>query len=69
MPIDVRGTGEIERAIKAFASSSNAGLVVTSSTLAVVHRELIIGLATHHRLPAIYPSRLFVASGGTAPQR
>jgi putative ABC transport system substrate-binding protein len=66
MPIDVRGTDEIERAIKTFASSSNGGLVVTSSTLAIVHRELIIGLATRHRLPAIYPSRLFVASGGLA---
>ena len=29
-----------------------------------VHRELIIGLAAHHRLPAIYPFRIFSAEGG-----
>ena len=47
MPVDVH----FERTIKAFASRSNGGLVVTSSTLAIVHRELIIALAVHHRLP------------------
>jgi putative ABC transport system substrate-binding protein len=64
MPADVRGIDEIERAIKAFAGGSNGGLVVTSSTLAIVHRELIIALAAHHQLPTVYPSRLFVTSGG-----
>ena len=32
--------------------------------LAVVHRELIVTLAARHRLPAIYPYRYFVTSGG-----
>jgi Zn-dependent protease with chaperone function len=51
MPVDVHRIDEIERTINAFASGSNGGLVVTSSTLAIVHRELIIALAVHHRLP------------------
>jgi hypothetical protein len=51
MPVDVHRIDAIERTIKAFASGSNGGLVVTSSTLAIVHRELIIALAVHHRLP------------------
>jgi hypothetical protein len=29
-----------------------------------LHRELIIALASRHRLPAVYSNRLFVASGG-----
>ncbi|MFZ0654772.1 MAG: ABC transporter substrate binding protein, partial [Pseudolabrys sp.] len=31
---------------------------------AIAHRELIINLAARHRLPAVYPYRLFVTSGG-----
>jgi ABC-type uncharacterized transport system substrate-binding protein len=65
-PADVRGTDEIERAVKAFAGGSNGGLIITSSTLAIVHRELIITLAARHRLPAVYPSRLFITIGGLA---
>jgi putative ABC transport system substrate-binding protein len=32
--------------------------------LAVVHRDLIVTLAARHKLPAVYPSRFFVAAGG-----
>ena len=63
-PINVRDAGEIERAVTAFAHSSNGGIIVTGSALAVVHRNLIIALAARHKLPAIYFERNFVASGG-----
>ena len=63
-PIDVRDAGEIERDITAFAQGSNGGLIVTGSPAATVHRDLIIGLAARHRLPAVYNSRFYVASGG-----
>jgi len=63
-PIDVRDAGEIERDVVAFARESNGGLIVTGSSGVVVHRELIIMLATQHRLPAVYFSRFFVTSGG-----
>jgi len=63
-PVGVRDAGEIERAVTAFARGSNGGLIVTSSGLANVHRELIITLAARHRLPAVYPSRFFVTGGG-----
>ena len=56
-PVDVRDAGEIERAVAAFAHASNGGLIVTASVAAVVHRDLIIGLAARHRLPAIYTQR------------
>jgi putative tryptophan/tyrosine transport system substrate-binding protein len=63
-PIGMRDVGEIESAINAFARGANDGLIVTASTLATLHRELIIALASRHRLPAVYSNRLFVASGG-----
>ena len=62
--IDVRTAPEIERAVTAFARGSNGGLIVLSSATGVVHRELIITLAAQHRLPAVYPQRLFVTDGG-----
>jgi hypothetical protein len=51
-------------AIAAFARSSNGGLIVTGSALAVVHRDLIITLAAQHKLSAVYFQRFFVTTGG-----
>ena len=62
-PIDVRD-GEIEQAIAAFARGSNGGLIVTASPTAVRRRELIVALATKHRLPSVLPGSAFAASGG-----
>jgi putative tryptophan/tyrosine transport system substrate-binding protein len=63
-PVDVRDAGEIERAIAAFARGSNGGLIVTGSSSAFVHRDLIITLAARYKLPAVYFIREFVTSGG-----
>jgi putative tryptophan/tyrosine transport system substrate-binding protein len=64
-PIGVRDAGEIERAVAAFAhSSSSGGLILTASTLAAVHRNLIVTLAARHKLPAVYYERFFAAAGG-----
>jgi ABC-type uncharacterized transport system substrate-binding protein len=63
-PINVRDPGEIERDITAFAKSANGAMVVTSSPRATQFRELIVGLAARHRLPAVYSSRHFVTGGG-----
>src|SRR3974377_2049102 len=64
--ISVRDPGEMERAVTAFAQSPNGGLIVTSSALALVHRELIIALAAQHKLPAVYYRRYYVDRGGLA---
>jgi putative ABC transport system substrate-binding protein len=63
-PIGIRDAAEIERAITTFATQPNGGLIITTSAPAQINRDLIIGLAAKNRLPAIYPYRLFVASGG-----
>ena len=63
-PLNLRDASETERAVAAFARSSNGGLIVAGSALANVQRNLIIELAARHRLPAVYYERLYVASGG-----
>jgi putative ABC transport system substrate-binding protein len=63
-PVGLREAGEIERAITEFARMANGGLIVPGSSLANDHRELIIGLAVRHKLPAIYSDRIFVIAGG-----
>jgi len=59
----MRNTGEIERAVAAFARAPNGGLIVTAGGTSV-RRSLIITLADRHKLPAVYPFRYFVTSGG-----
>jgi putative ABC transport system substrate-binding protein len=63
-PLDLRDAAEIERAVTAFADSSNSGLVITPHASSIIHRDLIVQLAARHRLPAIYFDRPFVAAGG-----
>lgn len=60
----VRDGAEIKRAITAFTSNPNGGLIASPNPINIGERDLIIGLAAHHRLPAVYPYRLFAASGG-----
>jgi putative ABC transport system substrate-binding protein len=63
-PVDAGDREEIERKLLDFSRDGKAGLIVTSSRLARAHRELIVNLAAHNRLPAIYAFRVFVADGG-----
>jgi putative ABC transport system substrate-binding protein len=63
-PINLRDAGEIERSIAAFAGSPNGGLILTAGARAFLHHDLIITLAARHKLPAVYPYRYHVTSGG-----
>jgi putative ABC transport system substrate-binding protein len=63
-PVSVRDTGEIERAVEAFARTANGGLIVTPSASVSVYHDLIIALAARHKLPAIYSFRSLVTRGG-----
>jgi putative ABC transport system substrate-binding protein len=64
--IDSRDASEVERALAAFALEPNGGVIITASSSAVIHRQLIISLAMRHRLPNVYPFRYYPASGGLA---
>jgi ABC-type uncharacterized transport system substrate-binding protein len=64
-PVGVRDSDEIERAITTFARASNGALIVVGPVSSVrPHYDLIIAVAARHRLPAVYPNRPFVISGG-----
>jgi putative ABC transport system substrate-binding protein len=63
-PIDVRDADEIERSVVEFARGSTGGLILTASAAAIKHRDLVIALAAHHRLPAVYWDRQFATAGG-----
>jgi putative ABC transport system substrate-binding protein len=65
-PVSMRTAADIERTVVAFARSANGGLIVTAGVEAESHRDLIVTLATRHKLPAVYYSRNFVAMGGLA---
>jgi putative ABC transport system substrate-binding protein len=62
--VGVRQGQEIERAIADFAREPDGGLIVTTSTRASAHRDLIVTLAARHRLPAVYPFRFYAVAGG-----
>jgi len=63
-PIDMRKADEIERAVAAFAHSSNGGLIVTAGSGSAIHGDLIVTLAARYKLPAVYSDRHFVTGGG-----
>ena len=63
-PVGVRDADEIARAMSAVAREPSGGLIVTTSTRASAHRDLIVAFAARHRLPAVYPFRFYVDSGG-----
>ena len=62
-PVGVRDAVEIEHRITAFARSPDVGLIVTAGGLAA-RRDVIIGLASRHKLPAVYPFRYYAVDGG-----
>jgi putative ABC transport system substrate-binding protein len=60
----VRSPSEIESAIQSAAQQPGSGIIVIPDSFAVVHSDLILRLVERHRLPAIYPFRLFASKGG-----
>ena len=64
VPSPVENAADIERAIESFARVPNGGLVLPPDPTTFVRRDLIVALAARHRLPAVYPYRLFVTAGG-----
>ncbi len=70
-PIDVdviksalRSPADVGPAIEQFGREANGGLIVLPSPFTIANRRSIIDAAALHRLPAIYPFRLFADEGG-----
>jgi putative tryptophan/tyrosine transport system substrate-binding protein len=64
IPLGVHNTGEIERAVTAFATEPNGGLIVAPNAITVANRDTLVELAARYRLPAVYAFRTFATSGG-----
>ena len=55
---------ELERTVADFAAKPAGGLIILPDSFTTGHRDLIVVLAARYRLPAVYPLRVFAASGG-----
>jgi len=55
---------EIDRVFASLASEPDGAVIVMPNVFSAVHRERIVAAAAQHRLPAAYPFRYFVSSGG-----
>jgi putative ABC transport system substrate-binding protein len=64
VPSPVENAAEIENAIETFARVPNGGLLLPPDSTTMLNRSLIVSLAARHRLPAVYPFRVFVEAGG-----
>jgi len=64
-PVELHDAAATERSLTTMAHSGNGGLIITaSSILTHTDRDLIVGLAAEHKLPAVYPNRRFIELGG-----
>ena len=64
VPTPVRDARDIEQVITTFAEEPQGGLIVLPGSSRLDNRDLIVALARQHRLPAMYSTRPFIASGG-----
>jgi len=60
---EVRGPDGIERAFSAMGTERIGALIILPHPVAGENRRLIVGLASKHQLPAIYPFRDFAEAG------
>jgi putative tryptophan/tyrosine transport system substrate-binding protein len=60
----VHDTSELESVVAAQAHEPNGGLIVMPDTFMTEHRSDITSLAARHRVPAVYPYRVFAEFGG-----
>jgi putative ABC transport system substrate-binding protein len=60
----VHDAQQIEPVIAAQARQPNSALIMIPETFTIARRAEIASVATRHRLPAVYPYRLFAEAGG-----
>jgi putative ABC transport system substrate-binding protein len=60
----VSGAADVQHAIDMLARESNSGLIVAGGTIASAHGQMIIQLAAHHHLPAVYSFGYYARLGG-----
>jgi putative ABC transport system substrate-binding protein len=60
----VSNSADLQQAIDAVAREPNGGLIVVGGTVASAHREAVVQLAAHHRLPTVYSFGYYPRLGG-----
>ena len=61
---DVSNVRDIDTAFATFVQREAGALLVGSGAFMTSQRERIVAVAAHHRLPALYPQREYVSTGG-----
>jgi putative ABC transport system substrate-binding protein len=62
--LDAASEEELDTAFRSLAQERDDALIVVSNPLFTSRREQIVTLANYQRIPAIYPLREYVTSGG-----
>lgn len=60
----VHSGAEIDAVMTMLGREAGTGLVVMPDSSMQIYREAIISLAARYHMPAVYPTRVFVAGGG-----
>jgi len=60
----VHDSAEIEAVLTRLGREPGGGLILLPDTFLASNLKLILEIAAHHQLPAIYPFRYFVGAGG-----
>jgi putative ABC transport system substrate-binding protein len=63
-PSPVASAADIERAMEANGRIPDSGVVIAPGSTLLRNRDLLVALAIRHRLPAIYPERVYARAGG-----
>ena len=64
VPATVRNMTDLENAVRMQGREPNGALILLPDGFISTHREQVITLVAHYRLPAIYSVRFFGTSGG-----
>jgi putative ABC transport system substrate-binding protein len=62
--LEAASNEDIDTAFRSLAQERDDAIIAVSSPLFTSRREQIVTLANYHRVPAIYPLREYVTSGG-----
>jgi putative ABC transport system substrate-binding protein len=61
---DIHEPADIKRAVETCANQPGGGLIVLASLPTILHRKVIIELASRHGLPAVYTYSFYAREGG-----
>ena len=62
--LPVSSSDDLRRAFVAASDESADAMMVLAGSLFTANRSLLVQLAAEHRIPSLYPSRLFIEAGG-----